>query len=1418
MICLKEKYKKIFSAWLLFSSLYTIHAQISPSFTNINIEHGLSNHGVTCILQDHDGFMWFGTWDGLNKYDGKKIVYYKPTRDSKNGLSNNNISCLFEDSEKCLWIGTKSDGLNRMNLLDGKIENYSNEIHGIEAAWITSVIEDKHKNIWISTENGVFILDSMNRNKTAKLFRKILADVYVSDIKADKYGNLWFSSNFGLYYFSERLRELFCSKDYINNPKFPLDYLTSLEIDKQGNLWISTWKDGLIKASFDINNANNKKRFTEQFFNLNFEKIDLSSYFLPGETEFVHKLFVDSRNNLWILLWGKGLLFWKDKSLKMEFYHHDEKAYTSINNNYPLCVFEDESGLIWAGSVDGGVNKINLNAKLIYTYSGDLNNKFGRVGPILQTSDNKLYIGARDAGLLFTNFNGTNFRADPDLKFSGFNVSRTNPYAISHHEITALFEDSNQNLWVGTLMGLNFISKQERKNRNPKILKYFSESNNNLSLSDDNITHIIEDNKGKIWVGTMHHGLNRLDSLDKFKTPCFTRFDFNYKNKNGISHFRIRTMLIDKEKNLWVGTDCGLDRVIYNRNGQAEFKVIYSEDNIQGLSNNSICCINEDDMGNLWIGTNNGLSILKKEHKYLPNPEFINYGMKEGLPSEYILSIQFDDKNQVWLTTIAGLVKMVPEDMVFNTFNKSDGFRGSVFTENSGYVNSDGLLFFGDLNGLNIFDPKEIKQPEYIPKTKLVSFYTEATRTDKRLNPTYDNSLLNRDLLEFNYMQRNFSIEFISLCFIATEKNEYQYKLDGFDKEWINAGTNNIANYTNIPPGKYVFKVRGSNGSVVWSPIESSIEVRVNSPWWFSTYAFIVYTLIVFILVYSLARINLLQIRLKHKTLIDKLELEKIEEVNQAKLEFFTNISHDFRTPLTVILISIKKIKEIAGQHWKELKPINMVEKNVNILLRMVNQIMDIRKIDNQKMTAKPCKYDIIAFVEQIYEALIPLAEEKQIDYSFTSDVRKIELYFDYSMMEKVFWNILSNSFKYTQIGGRITITIKQTSVESDNSGSFIQINIKDNGPGIAKEDLPKIFDRFYQSGSKNSERKRGTGLGLSIAKEMLAINKAHISAESEENIGTEFSVLLPVENPELEKLAVPNTAIVDDILNESKVYMSDAGTNMSQFDKELVKDEKEKPLLLIVEDNEDLRLLLKNTFSVDYKIELAEDGIEGLEIALETMPDIIVADIVMPRMNGLKLCEKIKNDIKTSHIPIILLTAKATIEQQLEGLNTNADDYITKPFNLSILDARIKNLLRERKYLKDKFKNAVQIDTKKLELSSIDQRFIDKAIMIIEKNLSEVNFSVDDFANELGMSRSSMYRKILAITGQSAKEFIRDFRIKKAAKLLKDGDFTVSDVAFEVGFISRSYFTKCFTEYFKMLPSKYIQTKGLHSESDDSR
>jgi len=1388
---------------------FQARAQLSPLITHINSDQGLSNNGVTCILQDHYGFLWFGTWDGLNKWDGKKNTIYKPTSGYESGLSNNNISCLYEDKSGYLWIGTKSKGLNRMNLANGLIENLSDPQIGIEAAWINDIQSDKHGNIWISAEDGIYRLDSASRYSGEMVFKRILTHSFVSDIQPDNNGNLWFAAYDGLYFFSDKLNKLFSSTDIKDNLPISLTNLTSITIDQSGIFWISSWTEGLIKGTPLRNLNGNIQNANEVFNQYEFRKIDLNPYINPTEFKGAYKTFVDSRNSIWVVLWGKGLLRMNTNTGQVEVYRHSKKSASTISNNYVLSVFEDESGLIWVGTDDGGVNKINVNAKPFYTYTEGFGDDFGRIGPIAQTRDNTLFVGTRDAGLFYTSFRSNIFKGNPALDFKKIPVDRDKQDAISFREIIALFEDSHENLWIGTTVGLNLITKENRSDKSFKIRKYYSDPKNPRSLSDDNISHIMQDARGTIWVGTINNGLNRLDSVDNKQNLFFTRFLPTMGDSSSISHFRIRTIFSDRDGNLWVGTDCGLDRlVIDKKTGKYSFKTICRKKEPGSLSDNSIICINEDQHGNLWIGTTNGLNILSKEEKLKDNPTIKTLGMNDGLPSDFILSILFDDSNQAWITTNGGMVKINSSDNSINVFTQSDGFTGNVFSEESGFKNKDGYLFFGDINGLNIFNPQDIKQINYIPKVRLLAIYTDSPNLGVRLNPTEKNSLLNSESVKLKYNQRNFTLEFISLCFITPDKNQYQYMLEGFDKEWISSGTRNFASYTNIPPGKYTFRVKGSNGNGAWSPNEAKVDIRVKSPWWFSPFSFIAYAIIIFLLVYSLTRINMLQVKLKNRILIEKLEKEKIEEVNYAKLKFFTNISHEFRTPLTLILISLKKMMSKSGKDEEEDKSLNLIEKNVSILLRLVNQIMDLRKIENNMMVPRPGKYDLVRFVKQIYDALVPLSEEKHITYTFNSELANATVCFDYAMLEKVFWNILSNAFKYTYNDGEVKINLSlNTILTGKEEKQYIRVTIKDDGPGIPPGDLDKIFDRFYQAGLQNTATYRGTGIGLSIAKEMVELNKGFIHVRSSEDGGACFEINLPVKNPDFEKIASNINSLEGSVI-EPDVYFADARFNPIQEKVEKTISPKDKPLLLIIEDNRDLRLMLRDSFSPSFKIETAADGKEGLEIAFETMPDIIVSDVAMPEMNGLKLCEKLKSDIKTSHIPIILLTAKTSVEHHLDGLNANADDYITKPFDLRVLEARINNLLRERKYLKEKYKNAPDIDTKQLELNPTDQRFIDKSVYIIEKNLSDYNFSIDDFAKEIGMSRSSLYRKIQAVTGQSAKEFIRDIRIKKAAKLLEDGERTVSEVAFDVGFISRSYFAKCFFEYYKMLPSKYAEEK----------
>lgn len=1383
----------VFLAGLLLFGAVILNAQnnTSPLITQITSEQGLSNNGVTCILQDHYGFLWFGTWDGLNKYDGKKIVIYKTTEHPENSISHDNISCLYEDHSGYLWIGTKSNGISRMKLSTGRIDNLSITETGIEAAWITDIQEDSEGNIWVAAEDGIYRMKTSSNPSSAVEFELIGSSYFVSDIQPDKQGNLLFTSYEGLFCYVQSEEKLIRYDDL----PFSMTNLTSIAIDSRGNYWISSWTDGLIRGELSKDSGR-----------IVFEKINLDQYIEPSNFGGIYKVLSDSRNKICVALWGQGLLYMNEDMSEVEVIRRNYNSLFSLNNNYVLSLYEDHAGLIWVGTDDGGVNKINIKANPFYTYSREFGQDFGRIGPVLQTSDHILFVGTRSGGLFYASFDSLRFQKNPALDFRRVELESSNNNSPSSNEISALFEDVYKNIWIGTPFGLYMIPSGSSI-RSGEIRKFTFDAGNPSSISTNNITCINEDARANLWIGTMDRGLNRLDSMDEHQSPCFTRFMPSGTDSTGLGRYRIRSLSTDSQGSFWIGTDCGLCR-ISDIHPQHEYEFIsFLGKNIK-LQQSSIICLSEDEKGYLWAGTTNGIFVFSGNPEKTGKNTISTFTISDGLPSNMIQDILFDKRNTAWITTNNGMAKIPADNGSVTVFNRSDGVSGGIFSERSGFINNNDFLFLGDNNGLNIFNPDEIKKDNYVPNVVILAIHTQSQDSKTRINPVEDDSLFNGCRIKLNNNQRNFSVEFASLCFLAPEKNLYQYKLEGFDEEWIHSGNRNVATYTNIPPGKYTFSLKGSNGNGIWNPEASFVQIRILPPFWATPLAILIYLLVAFILIYSLTRINMNRVRLKNELVLEKVEKEKEEELNRTIHKFFTNISHEFRTPLTLILISIKKLKQNPTLTALPKKSLDLIERSASLLLRLVNEIMDVRKIENKQMKIKPGKYDLVSFVKQIFESLVPLAGEKRIEYHFSVGEDIPDIYFDGSMIEKVFWNVLSNAFKYTPEEGRVDINVETVTLEKEKQQiQYARVSIRDNGPGIPPEELEKIFDRFYQAEFKNDKKKRGTGLGLSIAKEMLELNQGCIEVESDQDKGTSFHILLPLDNPELEKLSQETEAQKRDVLDQGLFFAESHQTDVQNTSDASAKGS-DKPLLLIIEDNHDLLIILRDTLSGSFKIEMAVNGREGLDVALKIMPDIIVSDIALPEMNGIALCEKLKSDIKTSHIPIILLTAITSVEKHLQGLQVNADDYFTKPFNIQILEARLENLIRERKYLREKYQNTPVIDTKKLELSSIDQHFIDKAVGIVEENLSDDNFSIEDFAKNIGMSRSSLYRKIQALTGQSAKEFIRDIRIKKAARLLEEGDRTVSEVAFEVGFISRSYFAKCFNERFHETPSKFLESK----------
>ncbi|MBT8385967.1 MAG: response regulator, partial [Ignavibacteria bacterium] len=873
----------------------------------------------------------------------------------------------------------------------------------------------------------------------------------------------------------------------------------------------------------------------------------------------------------------------------------------------------------------------------------------------------------------------------------------------------------------------------------------------------DRVWSILEDKKGILWVGTWGGGLNKLQIVT---------------NPDGT-----------------VNTNLKVSFVHYK----------YNPDEPNSLSDNGVPSIYEDNSGNLWIGTyGGGLNKFDRE-----NEVFDHYNETNGLSNNVVLGILEDATSNLWLSTIKGLHKFDPDKETFSHFDVRDGLAGNEFGLGV-HKSNNGEMYFGGIKGLNKFHPDSIKDFAYVSPMVITDFklFNQSVPIgfDSSNNRTiFSQSICESEQIDLTYEDYVISFEFASLDFHVPEKINYLYMMEGFDKDWNHTdASRRYATYTNLDPGDYIFKVKRENVDDNLNGALASIKIYIHPPWWQTIRAYLLYAFLFIGLSLLLWALQMRRIRLRHEYEMSKFEAKKLQEVDVMKSTFFANISHEFRTPLTLILGPVKEL--ISAEEDKNKKDdLLTVRKNADRLYGLVNQLMDLSKLEAGKMTLKTCEENIVPILKGLVLSFASLAERKNITLKFNSEKKVIQAYIDVEKVEKIIINILSNALKFTENGRRIDVNI------SCGEGNA-EILISDEGIGISKGRLKNIFDRFYQVDSSHTREHEGTGIGLALTKELVELHKGKIEVESDEGKGTTFIVKLPLGTNHLKQ---------DEICEEQRDLNKDKMTSLTA---ELIQDDdtdeekldinaiidNEKPLLLIIDDNSDVRNYVKGYLKEDYRIRGAVNGEEGLNKALELIPDLIISDVMMPKMNGFELCDKVKSDERTSHIPVVLLTAKATDKDKIEGLETGADDFIMKPFDAKELQVRVKNLIEQRKKIIEHYQKKQLFDISDIDAVSTDKKFLNKALEIIQKHISDENFNVDVFANEIALSRVQLHRKLVALIGHPPGDFIRIVRLTKSAKLIKCNFGNISEIALEVGFTNPANFAKAFRVNFGVSPSEY--------------
>lgn len=1346
-------------------------------FQQLNVNHGLSHNQVTCFYKDERGFLWIGTALGLNRFDGYTIkIFTSDSRDSTSLLSNF-ITRIFEAPFGQMAVLT-SYGLNLYNPLTETFASNTDEFYKrlhIPPGNIRDIVKSDNDTYWILHSTGLIRYsektdESVIIQHNPKDSLSISSNP-VTSLAVDPKNGTWIIHSNGV---TERIIPHEKSyvvdfrNDFLNNKNHGIDFDYRLLVDQDGELWTYLLNDP--QGIYHLNPKTKKvKHYTREAGDFR-----LSS-------NMVADMVQDGDGVIWIGTDHGGINLINKREFSIQHLYHEDEEEKSIAQNSITTMFKDRQGIIWTGTFKSGVSYFHKNIIRFPLFGHSPQDQhslpFADVNRFAEDHKGNIWIGTNGGGLIYFDREKnqfTQYRNDP-----------ANPNSLSNDVIVSLCVDKNNILWVGTYMGgLNSFDGK-------KFIRFNHSSANVNSISDRNIWEILEDSKGRLWIGTIGGGLNLMDR----RTNTFTHFKTG--DVNSVSSNYISVLMEDRDGNIWVGTSGGIDVLMRESNRFIHYSNV--NDDLKSLSDNNVLDIRQDSKDRIWVGTQSGLNLFDAQSK-----TFETFKTADGLPHNTILTILEGNTNDLWLGTPSGIANVLINidadgklTIKARNFDESDGLQGKQFNENSTYKTSRGELIFGGANGFNLFKPDQIGLNTNPPVVVLSDFqlFNKSVHAGEAIDGKVilDKAISETEEIVLPPKMNVFSIEFTALNFFHSEKNQYKYKLEGFNSEWIYTDSHSRKiTYTNLDPGDYTFKVQAANNDGYWNEEVANLKITVLPPFWKTGPAFFLYFLLIIAGLLIARKMIQQREQLKYAIEEERREALRMHELDMMKIKFFTNVSHEFRTPLTLILTPLEKIlKQIndAGLQGQ----LTLIHRNARRLLNLVNQLLDFRKLEVQEIKFSPSEGDIISFIRETVYSFSDISEKKDIKLSLNTSVSSLETLFDQDKLEKILFNLLSNAFKFTPEHGSVTVDV--TSNYSDHQ-QWLVIKVADTGIGIPADKKGKIFERFFQSDLPASMVNQGSGIGLSITREFVKIHGGTITVQSEPAQGSCFIVRFPVKAV-VQKEPVVSHIIPVDELNEVETSESNIENNSSR-----------KPVLLLVEDNEDFRFYLKDNLKLEFEIAEARNGKEGLKQVLKYFPDLIVSDVMMPEMDGMELCKRIKSDQRTSHIPVILLTARIAEEQKLQGFETGADDYVTKPFNFEILLSRIRNLIAQREQFQKIFQKHLDVRASELKITPLDEKFIQNAIKCVEENISSPEFTVEDLSHHLGISRANLYKKVLSLTGKSPLEFIRTIRMQQAAQLLEKSQLTVAEIAYQVGFNNPKYFTRYFKEEFNMLPSVYASEK----------
>jgi len=1334
----------LLSSWMVVAQSY--------QFKHLEVSDGLSNNSVNTICKDRDGFMWFGTTTGLNRYDGYTFKIYQHAENDPGSLPDNYITDIVEMPDGRFWVNTGRGYVLFDKEQDCFITDVTGFMKNLESGGVPEqVFVDREGNTCLSVAGeGCYRYKEGGKRLFFSYVEHSLPEHGVTQI-AECSDGLLLIYNTGLLVCLDRATLAIKWKSDEIKKYIPAGKTIefSLFVDRDNCIWayslMGIWAYDCGTKSW---------------------RTDLTAIWSSRPDVIIHAVAQDIEGRIWVGKDYDGIdVLEKETGKVTSLVAHDDNG-RSLPHNTIYDLYADRDGIMWVGTYKKGVSYYSESIFKFNMY------EWGDITCIEQADENRLWLGTNDHGILL--WNRSTGKAEPFWRDAEGQLP--NP-------VVSMLKSKDGKLWVGTFNGGLYCMDGSR-------VRSYKEGVGN-TLASNNVWALVEDDKGRIWIASLGGGLQCLE-------PVSGTFETYTSSNSALLENNVTSLCWVDNNTLFFGTaNQGVGMMDMRTR---EIKKIQGQSGNVKLSNDAVNHVYKDSRGLVWIATREGLNVYDTRRHV-----FLDLSSVAEAKGNFIAAITEDQERNMWVSTSRKVIRVtVASDgkgsYLFDSraYNSEDGLQNCDFNQRSIKTLHNGIIAIGGLYGVNVFAPDHIRYNKMLPNVMFtgLSLFDEAVKVGQSYGGRVliEKELNDVENVEFDYKQNIFSVSFASDNYNLPEKTQYMYKLEGFNNDWLTLplGVHNVT-FTNLAPGKYVLRVKAINSDGYVGIKEATLGIVVNPPFWMSWWAYLLYA-VGLVIVLFLARYRMLK-REREKFHLQQIENEvaKNEEINNMKFRFFTNVSHELRTPLTLIISPLEGMLKETTDELQSTR-LQLMYRNAQRLLHLVNQLLDFRKGEMSTHQLSLSEGDIISYVHSVCNSFLLMADKKHIQFSFFSGIDTFSMAFDADKVGKIVMNLLSNAFKFTPEGGRVTVMIEHVAGTPD----ILEIKIADTGIGISDVDKEHIFERFYQAGHKGVEETTGNGIGLSLVRDFVTLHEGEVKVFDNIGMGSVFVIQFPVKHVETQVQLPEETGM-------------SAGDEEDKEMKEEAREETERknfPLLLIVDDNEDFRIFMRYSLELQYRVKLAVNGKEAWEMMQEELPDLVISDVMMPQMDGNELCRLIKQDKRTAHIPVILLTARQNTEAKLEGLQTGADDYVTKPFNMTILVLRIRKLIELSRYHRVT-QGMIDPAPSEIVITSLDEKLIEKAIKYVEDNMSRTELSVEELSRELGMSRVHLYKKLLQITGKTPIEFIRVIRLKRAAQLLRESQLHVSEVAFEVGFNNPKYFSRYFKDEFGVLPSVYQEKEG---------